>query len=75
MEKKDTEKEEATKKRDEFARDISLGLCLGVMFGIVFDSISTWLPIGLCLGAAYHLQRKKRNNKKKENNDNDISKQ
>ena len=27
-----------------------IGISLGVTFGIIFDNISLWLPIGVCIG-------------------------
>ena len=29
----------------------AVGVALGVAFGIIFDNLGLWLPIGVCVGA------------------------
>lgn len=42
-----------------------LGISLGVAFGIIFDNIGLWLPLGVCIGLvgpAWKKRMKKDNN-------------
>ena len=29
---------------------LAMGIALGVAFGIIFENIGLWLPIGVCIG-------------------------
>ena len=48
------------------------GIALGVMFGIIFDNISLWLPIGVCIGLVGPAMKRIKNNK---NNNNEPDKE
>ncbi len=39
------------------------GIALGVAFGIIFDNIALWLPLGVCVGLAGPAWKKIKNNK------------
>ena len=39
---------EAPKKQSTNNEWFVMGIALGVMFGIIFENISLWLPIGVC---------------------------
>ncbi len=51
--------EEKTKKESEYY--ITVGLCLGIAFGVVFDNIGLGICLGLVLGVT--MQKKYANNK------------
>ena len=39
------------KKKPDIAGEwLTIGIALGVAFGIIFDNIGLWLPIGVCIG-------------------------
>ena len=48
------------------------GIALGVMFGIIFDNIGLWLPIGVCIGLVGPAMKRIKNNK---NNNNEPDKE
>ena len=54
---------------------LATGIGIGVTFGIIFDNLGLWLPIGLCLGLGLSewMKRKKRMNK--DNNTNEPDKE
>ena len=47
------------------------GIALGVMFGIIFDNIGLWLPIGVCIGLVVPAWKKRMNNKNNNHNEPD----
>ena len=38
-----------------------LGISLGVAFGIIFDNIGLWLPLGVCIGLVGPAWKKRMN--------------
>lgn len=56
-------KDEDSKKKAGIAdKWLGMGTALGVMFGIIFDNLALWLPIGVCIGlVGPALQRIKKN--------------
>ena len=51
-----------------------MGIALGVAFGIIFENIGLWLPIGVCIGlVGPAMKRIKKNNK--DNNPNESDKE
>ena len=49
-----------------------LGISLGVVFGIIFDNIGLWLPLGVCIGLvgpAWKKRMNKDNNNSGQGND------
>ena len=50
----------------------AIGIALGVMFGIIFDNIGLWLPVGVCIGLVGSAWKKRMKNK---NNINDKNKE
>ena len=48
------------------------GIALGVAFGIIFDNIGLWLPIGVCIGLVGPAMKRIKNNK---NNNNEPDKE
>ena len=47
-----------------------MGIALGVMFGIIFENIGLWLPVGVCIGLVGPALKRIRNN-----NDNEPDKE
>ena len=44
-------KNEGRKKKPDIAGEwLAMGIALGVAFGIIFENIGLWLPIGVCIG-------------------------
>ncbi len=42
---------ERSKKKSSISGEwFVMGVALGVMFGIIFDNIALWLPLGVCFG-------------------------
>ena len=39
-----------------------LGIALGVAFGIIFDNLGLWLPLGVCIGLVAPAWKKIKNN-------------
>ncbi len=65
--------EEPKKKISASANNwLIIGIALGVTFGIIFDNISLWLPIGVCIGLVGPVWKKRMKNK---NNINDKNKE
>ena len=51
-----------------------IGIALGVAFGIIFDNLGLWLPIGVCIGlVGPAMKSMKKNNK--DNNTNEPDKE
>ena len=52
---------------------LATGIGIGVMFGIIFDNLGLWVPIGLCLGLGLNewMKRKRRKNKDSNHNEQD----
>ena len=43
--------DEGQKKKSAIAGEwLAMGIALGVAFGIIFDNLGLWLPIGVCIG-------------------------
>ena len=60
------------KKKSAFADEWwGAGIALGVAFGIIFENLALWLPIGVCLG--FGLSEWKERKSKKNNNPNDTT--
>lgn len=49
-----------------------VGVALGVAFGIIFDNLGLWLPIGVCIGLVRPAMKRIKNNK---NNNNEPDKE
>ena len=47
-----------------------LGISLGVTFGIIFDNIGLWLPLGVCIGLVGPALKKRMNKDKNSELDN-----
>ena len=42
--------DEGQKKKSAIAGEwLAMGIALGVAFGIIFDNLGLWLPIGVCI--------------------------
>ena len=66
--------EESKKKSDIAGEWLAIGIGLGVAFGIIFENIGLWLPIGVCIGLVGPAMKKiKKNNK--DNNPNESDKE
>ena len=48
-----------------------VGIALGVAFGIIFNNIALWLPLGVCIGLVGPALKKR----KKSNNHNELHKE
>lgn len=67
-------KDEDSKKRTGITDEwFVIGIALGVMFGIIFENIGLWLPIGVCIGLVGPAL--KRMKKKYKNNNNEPNKE
>lgn len=67
---------EAPKKQSTNNEWFVMGIALGVMFGIIFENISLWLPIGVCAGLiGPALKRMNNKNNKNKNNNNEPNKE
>ena len=57
--------DEGQKKKSAIAGEwLAMGIALGVAFGIIFDNLGLWLPIGVCIGlAGPAMKSMKKNNK------------
>ena len=68
-------KNEGRKKKPDIAGEwLAMGIALGVSFGIIFENIGLWLPIGVCIGlVGPAMKRIKKNNK--DNNPNESDKE
>ena len=68
-------KNEESKKKSAIAGEwLAIGIGLGVAFGIIFENISLWLPIGVCAGLIGPAL-KRMNNKNNKNNNNEPNKE
>ena len=57
------------KKKSAFADEwFGAGIALGVAFGIIFDNLGLWLPLGVCIGLAGPAWKKIKNNNHNEPN-------
>ena len=66
--------EESKKKSASAGEWLAIGIGLGVAFGIIFENIGLWLPIGVCIGlVGPAMKRIKKNNK--DNNPNESDKE
>ena len=51
------------KKKSAFADEwFGAGIALGVAFGIIFENLGLWLPIGVCIGLVGPAWKKIKNN-------------
>ena len=61
------------KKKSAFADEwFVIGISLGVTFGIIFDNLGLWLPLGVCIGLvgpAWKKRMNKDNNNSGQDND------
>ena len=61
------------KKKPDIAGEwLTIGIALGVAFGIIFDNIGLWLSIGVCIGLVGPAMKRIKNNK---NNNNEPDKE
>lgn len=61
-------------KEDIDGSSLAIGLSLGTAFGIIFDNLALWLPLGVAMAFALGVM-KKRKNKDNNSNNNDTNKQ
>ena len=58
---------EEQKKKSAFANEwFGAGIALGVAFGIIFDNIGLWLPIGVCIGLVVPALKKRKEQKEQQ---------
>lgn len=55
----DEAKEENKIKNEQRTRYIALGIIFGSVVGVITDNVGLWIPLGLCLGAAFAETRAK----------------
>ena len=59
------------KKKSAFADEwFGAGIALGVTFGIIFENLGLWLPIGVCIGLVVPALKKRMNKDKNSEQDN-----
>ena len=72
-------KKKSTLAEKWFGAGIALGVMFGIIFdnislwlpiGIIFDNISLWLPIGVCIGLVVPALKKRMNKDKNSEQDN-----